>query len=318
MSIPVMDDVRDAFCDVPTGVRLCYRIHGPDDGTPLLLIAGLSLQLTYWPPALIDALVRSGFRVIVFDNRDVGRSSRIPQKPPGLLRQFLRRPHRSAYDLEDMAADTIGLLDRLDIAQAHLVGMSMGGMIGQIMAARHPHRTLSLTSIFSTTGARNVGQPALSSLLMLGKPPARDREEAVRRYCQIMAHIGPRTYAASEDALRAYAAEAWDRGQQARDHEGVARQLGAIFKSGDRTAEVARIRVPTLVVHGDEDPMVSPSGGVATAEAIAGAEMVTIRGMGHFIPDGVVPLLTDLVVGHATRSAARSTHAVERVGTPTV
>lgn len=313
MSIHTMDEVRDAFCDVPTGMRMCYRTYGPDSGEPLLLIAGLSLQLTSWPASLIDGLVQRGFRVITFDNRDVGRSSRIPQSPPGLIRQILRRPIQSAYDLKDMAADAIGLLDRLHVARAHIVGMSMGGMIGQIIAATHRQRTLSLTSIFSTTGARNVGQPAPSSMLMLTKPPARNREEAVQRYSRIMAHIGSQMYAVNEEARRAYAADAWERGEQSRDHEGTARQIGAIIKSGDRTAEIRRIQVPTLVVHGDRDLMVSPSGGAATAVAIAGAEMVTIRGMGHDIPDGVVPLLTDLIDGHARRSAARSTAVLARV-----
>ncbi|QBR04437.1 alpha/beta hydrolase (plasmid) [Paraburkholderia pallida] len=309
-----MNEVRDAFCDVRTGVRMCYRTYGPDSGEPLLLIAGLSLQLTSWPASLTDGLVQRGFRVIVFDNRDVGRSSRISQPPPGMIRQMLRRPIPSAYDLEDMAADTIGLLDYLHVARAHIVGMSMGGMIGQIMAATHPQRTVSLTSIFSTTGARKVGQPALSSLSMLTRPPAHTRDEAVQRYSEIMAHIGTQTYPVNDAARRAYAADAWDRGQQARDHEGMARQIGAIIKSGDRTAAIRRIQVPTLVVHGDRDLMVAPSGGVATAAAIAGAEMVTIRGMGHDIPDGVVPLLTDLIDGHARRSVARSPAELASVG----
>lgn len=306
MSIHAMDEARDAFCDVPTGVRLCYRTYGPDTAEPLLLIAGLSLQLTSWPAGLIDGLVRCGYRVIAFDNRDVGRSSRIAQQPPGLFRQFLRRPIRSAYDLHDMAADTIGLLDHLHVARAHIVGMSMGGMIGQIIAATHPQRTLSLTSIISTTGARNVGQPAASTMLKLIKPPPRDREEAIERYSRVMAHIGSQTYPVSDDARRAYAADAWERGQQARDHEGMSRQIGAIMKSGDRTAEIRRIRTPTLVVHGDRDLLVAPSGGVATAAAIDGAEMVTIRGMGHDIPNGVAPLLTDLIDGHAKRSVTRT------------
>ncbi|WP_107309683.1 alpha/beta fold hydrolase [Burkholderia metallica] len=306
MSIHAMDEARDLFCDVPTGVRLCYRTYGLENAEPLLLIAGLSLQLTSWPANMIDALVQRGFRVIVLDNRDVGRSSRIAQKPPGLLRQFLRLPMPSAYSLEDMAADTVGLLDHLRVARAHVVGMSMGGMIAQIIAGSHPHRTLSLTSIFSTTGSRKVGQPALSSMSMLTRPPARTRDEAMQRYSAVMAHIGTQTYPVDDAARRTYAADAWDRGQQAKDAEGMARQLGAIIKSGDRTADVRRIRVPTLVVHGDLDRMVAASGGTATAAAIPGAEMVTIRGMGHDIPAGVVPLLVDLIAGHAGRHAAGS------------
>ncbi|CAJ0684180.1 alpha/beta fold hydrolase [Ralstonia holmesii] len=306
MSIHAMDEAHDLFCDAPTGVRLCYRTYGLESAEPLLLVAGLSLQLTSWPANMIDGLVQRGFRVIVLDNRDVGRSSRIAQKPPGLLRQFLRLPMPSGYSLEDMAADTVGLLDHLCVARAHIVGMSMGGMIAQIIAGSHPHRTLSLTSIFSTTGSRKVGQPAISSMSMLTKPPARTRDEAVQRYSAIMAHIGTQTYPVDDAARRAYAADAWDRGQQAKDAEGVARQLGAIIKSGDRTAEVRRIRVPTLVVHGDLDLMVAASGGTATAAAIPDAEMVTIRGMGHDISEGVAPLLVDLIAGHAKRNTAAS------------
>ena len=141
---------------------------------------------------------------------------------------------------------------------------------------------------------------------MLTRPPARTRDEAMQRYSAVMAHIGTQTYPVDDAARRAYAADAWDRGQQAKDAEGMARQLGAIIKSGDRTADVRRIRAPTLVVHGDLDRMVAASGGTATAAAIPGAEMVTIRGMGHDIPAGVVPLLVDLIAGHAGRHAAGS------------
>ncbi|WCM23659.1 alpha/beta hydrolase [Paraburkholderia bryophila] len=306
MSIHAMDEARDLFCDLPTGVRLCYRTYGLESGHPLLLIAGLSLQLTSWPSNLIDDLVQRGFHVIVLDNRDVGRSSRIPQKPPGLLRQFLRLPIPSAYGLEDMAADTVGLLDHLRVARAHVVGMSMGGMIAQIIAGTHPQRTWSLTSIFSSTGSRKVGQPAISSMSMLTKPPARTRDEAVQRYSAIMAHIGTQTYPVNDAGRRAYAADAWDRDQPEKYAEGMARQFGAIIKSGDRTADIRRIRVPTLVVHGDRDLMVAANGGTATAAAIPGAEMVTIRGMGHDISEGVVPLLVDLIDGHARRSTAGS------------
>ncbi|WP_175850930.1 alpha/beta fold hydrolase [Burkholderia cepacia] len=314
MTIHAMEAIQDAFCDLPGGVRLCYRTYGPDDGEPLLLIAGMTLQLTFWPPALIGALIQCGYRVIVFDNRDVGRSSRIARPGPSVLRQFLRVPVKDGYDLEDMAQDTIGLLDSLKVARAHVVGMSMGGMIGQVLAARHPQRVLSLTSIISTTGARNVGQPAMSSMLMLTAPPPRTREAAVEQYSRIMAHIGTQTYPADDAARRAYAAQAWDRGQQARDHESTTRQIGAIIKSGDRTEEIRRIRAPTLVVHGDRDLLVAPSGGVATAAAIPGADMVTVRGMGHDIPDGVVPLLTSLIDGHIRHRATRAAAEPERVG----
>lgn len=167
MSVYAQNTIEDKFCDVSTGMRLCYRTYGPDDGEPLLLIVGLGLQLTAWPISLINNLIQCGYKVIIFDNRDVGRSSRVSQRPPNLLRQLIRRPESSAYDLQDMAQDVIGLLDHLCVTRAHVVGMSMGGMIAQVIAAQYPQRIKSLTSIFSTTGALNVGQPALSSLLML-------------------------------------------------------------------------------------------------------------------------------------------------------
>ncbi len=305
MAVCEFDNGEDQFCDAPTGYRLCYRVHGHARGEPILLIAGLGLQLTYWSPRLIDGLVERGFRVITMDNRDAGRSSRAPHKPPSLWRQLTKRPGARAYTLEDMARDTKGVLDHLEVPRVHLVGVSMGGMIAQVLAAQHPDQTASLTSIFSTTGAGNVGQPAGSTLLKLAKAPPRGREEAVGRYLQIMEHIGSTAYPMNEQALRAYATQAWNRGAGEHAHEGVARQIGAIMKSGDRTAQVRLIKAPTLVVHGDLDRMVAHSGGVATANAIDGADLITIRGMGHFIADGVVPLLTDLIDGHARRSVER-------------
>ncbi|TFE36511.1 alpha/beta hydrolase [Paraburkholderia dipogonis] len=310
MSVYALEAIEDEFCDVSTGMRICYRTYGQRSGEPLLLVAGLGLQLTFWPPSLINGFVERGYRVVIFDNRDVGRSSRATQPAPGLLRQFLRRCSASAYTLQDMAKDAIGLLDHLCMSRAHVVGMSMGGMIAQTIAARYPQRTLSLTSIFSTTGARRVGQPALSSMLMLAKPPPRSREEVMQRHLKLISHIGSTTYPVNKQALRAYAAGAWDRGHGAHAHEGTARQIGAIIKSGDRTAEVRRIEAPTLIVHGDQDRMVAPSGGIATAAAIAGAEMITIRGMGHFIPEAVVPILSDLIDGHARRSSLALMHSL--------
>lgn len=290
-----MSTGTDQFCPTPSGLRLCYRTYGSAAGAPLLLIAGLGLQLISWPSGLIDGLVDRGFWVIAFDNRDVGLSGRVAAKPPGLFKQLLRLTKDSPYDLGDMTADTLALLDHLQIDRAHLVGMSMGGMIAQTLAARYPQRVRSLTSIFSTTGARNVGQPAASTLWRLLKPAPRNREAAVARFVNVMRHIGATAYPLPENDLRHYASQAWDRGQGLKDSASVARQIGAIMKSADRTAEVRRIHAPTLVIHGDIDRMVAPSGGKATAQAIPGARLVTLPGMGHSIPDGVVPALLDLI-----------------------
>ena len=297
----------DRFVDLPAGPRLCHRVDGPDDGTPLLLIAGLGLDLTSWPQRMVDGFVERGFRVVRLDNRDAGRSSRIDSPPPGRLRQLLARPRPDAYDLADMAADTVGLLDALGIERVHLLGMSMGGMIAQTVAARHPTRVLSLTSVFSTTGDRRVGQPARSTLLRLAKAPARTVEESVERHLAMLGHIGSSVFPPDEEVERAWATAVWDRGGGARSGAPVARQIGAIQASGDRTPDLARITVPTLVVHGDRDLMVHPTGGRATAAAIPGARHVEVAGMAHHLAPGVVDRLVEL-----TTDLARTTSGETR------
>ena len=300
---------EDRFADLPTGIRLCYRVAGPDDGEPLLLVAGLGIDLTSWPQRLVDGFTDGGFRVVRFDNRDVGRSTFVPQPPPSRLQQLLARPRPDAYDLGDMAEDARALLDALGVASTHVLGMSMGGMIGQTLAARHPDRVRTLTSVFSTTGSRRVGQPARSTIVRLARPPARTREESVTRHLAMLRHIGSSAFPPDDAQERAYAAAAWDRiGSRSdemaqRDH-GVARQIQAIQASGDRTAELGRITAPTLVVHGDTDRMVHPSGGRATARAIPGSRHVQIDGMAHHIAPGVVDRLVDLTTVHA-RGGAR-------------
>lgn len=291
---------EDRFADLPTGIRLCYRVEGPDDGEPLLLVAGLGIDLTSWPQRLVDRFLHAGFRVVRFDNRDVGRSTFVPRPPPTKLQQLLARPRPDAYDLGDMAEDALGLLDVLGIGGTHVLGMSMGGMIGQTLAARHPDRVRTLTSVFSTTGSRRVGQPARSTIVRLARRPARTREQSVTRHLAMLRHIGSSAFPPDDAQERAYAAAAWDRiGSDARRDHGVARQIQAIQASGDRTAELAGITAPTLVVHGDTDRMVHPSGGRATARAIPGARHVQIHGMAHHIAPGVVDRLVDLTTVHA-------------------
>ena len=292
VDVPAQD--VDRFAELPAGPRICYRVEGPEDGEPLVLVAGLSLDLTSWPQRMVDGFTGRRFRVVRFDNRDAGRSARIGNPPPGRLRQALARPRPDAYDLTDMAADTVGLLDALGLGRVHLVGMSMGGMIAQTVAARHPARVASLTSIFSTTGHRRVGQPARSTLLRLARSPARTVEESVERHLAMLGHIGSSVFPPDEELERAWATAVWDRCGGARSGAPVARQIGAIQASGDRTAELRRITAPTLVVHGDVDRMVHPSGGRATAAAIPGARHVEIPGMGHHLAPGVVDRLVEL------------------------
>jgi NAD(P)-dependent dehydrogenase (short-subunit alcohol dehydrogenase family)/pimeloyl-ACP methyl ester carboxylesterase len=290
---------EDRFAELPSGIRLCHRVDGPDDGEPLLLVAGLAIDLTSWPQRMVDGLVERGFRVIRFDNRDVGRSTFVDAPPPTRAQQLRARPRPDAYDLGDMAEDAAGLLDVLGIERTHVVGMSMGGMIGQTLAARHPDRVLTLTSIFSTTGHRRVGQPARSTILRLAQRPPVSREESVTRHLAMLRHIGSTAFPPDPDLERAYASAAWDRCEHPRRSQGVARQIQAIQASGDRSPELAGVRVPTLVVHGDTDRMVHPSGGRATAAAIPGARHVEIAGMAHHLAPGVVDRLVDLAATHA-------------------
>ena len=292
----------DQFCRAGADRQVCYRTDGDPSGTPLLLIAGLTLDLTSWPRAMVDGLVAQGFYVIRFDNRDAGRTTPAASPPPSMLRRALRRPRRDGYDLADMAGDAIAVLDHLGIAQAHVAGMSMGGMIAQTVAARYPARTSSLTSIFSTTGGKRVGQPAISTLLLLSNPGSRSRDEFIRKHVRLMSHLAGTGFPLDEAGAAEYAAGAWDRGLREVPGDGVARQINAIYKSGDRTAELGRISVPTLVIHGDRDRIVHPSGGRATAAAITGAPHVTIAGMGHDLAPGVIDRLVELITNHIEQS----------------
>ena len=298
--------VEEQFAVLPNGISLCYRDLPATGGggaqtDPILMTIGLSFQLIHWPEPLLDTLRVGGHRVIVFDNRDSGKST-FPDGPiPGLLQRLKREAPDGAYDLSDMAEDSILLLDHLQIARAHVVGMSMGGMIAQVMAARNPDRVSSLTSIFSSTGARKTGQPGLRMTLQLSRKPAKMREDFIERAVQTNGIIGGSGYAHEPQDLRATFGTAWDRAGR-KMHAGVGRQLGAIFASGDRTKELAGIKAPTLVLHGDRDPLVAPSGGTATAKAIPGARHVTMDGMGHDIPASLAPRLSELILEHV-RSA---------------
>jgi pimeloyl-ACP methyl ester carboxylesterase len=293
MGVTAIDEER--LLDAGDGITLCAQRFGDPAAPPLLLISGLGQQLIAWPTALCEQLAERGLQVIRFDNRDVGRSTRASVPPPKPQQLLTRRFAPGQYTLADMARDTAGLLDALELDNVHVAGRSMGGMIGQTLAARHPRRVRTLTSIMSTTGARRVGRPALSTWrLMLGKP-SKERAESVERAVVLWRHIGSHGYPFDEAEVRALAGLAFDRGH---DPAGVARQLAAIIKSGDRTRELRSIGVPTLVVHGDRDRMVAPTGGGATAAAIPGARQVTIAGMGHDLPAGAWPRLVELIAGH--------------------
>ncbi len=290
----------ERFCDVGRGVTLCYETFGDPASPPMLLIQGLGMQLIAWPDALCERLVAGGLYVVRFDNRDCGRSTRPRVAPPSMVQLGTRRFVREQYALSDMARDTAGLIDALELEPVHAVGVSMGGMIAQTLAAQYPERVRSLVSMMSTTGARGQGRPAPSTLRMMLSPVPKDEDGATERFVRMFRHVGSRGFPFDEEEARDRARQAYRR---AFHPAGTARQMAAIIKSGDRTAELAHIMAPTLVVHGDHDPMVNPSGGRATAEAIPGARLQTIVGMGHDLPDGALEQIAELLLDHAARAA---------------
>lgn len=283
--------------DVGRGIRLCYDQIGDQDDPPIVLIPGLGQQLHSWPQEFAEALARRGYLVTRLDNRDVGRSTHMsfPAPKPWAIIRGGNDPRQ--YHLGDMARDTVGLLDALAYRDAHLVGISMGAMIAQTVAAHYPGRVRTLTSLISTTGAPRIGRPALSTWwrLATARPP-RSRDEAIQRALKIFRHIGSHGFPFDEQWVTQRAGMDWDRDQTS---DGVARQLAGIFASGDRTFELHQIDVPTLVIHGDRDRMVHPTGGDATAKAIPGARLETITGMGHDLPRPVWPRLIDLIADNS-------------------
>ncbi|GAB2837327.1 alpha/beta hydrolase [Actinoallomurus bryophytorum] len=299
--------MTERVADAGREISLAYEEIGDAGADPLVLVAGLGQQLHSWPTEFCERLAERGYRVVRFDNRDVGRSTHMRFRPPGPAAMITRRWHPQQYDLTDLATDTVGLLDALGYQDAHLVGISMGGMIAQTVAARSPRRVRTLTSIMSMTGARGVGRPAPSTWLrMAGRRPA-TRQAAIEGAVRMFRHIGSRGYPFDEEWIRELAGLGWDRDPS---REGTGRQLAAIIRSGDRTAQLRAVTAPTLVIHGDHDRMVHPTGGAATARAIAGARLETVPGMGHDLPMGAWPVLLDLIDGHARRAGtARSTDA---------
>ncbi|MFP5487406.1 MAG: alpha/beta fold hydrolase [Acidimicrobiia bacterium] len=282
------------------GIRIEYEELG--EGEPLLLVMGLSGQLTDWPIGFVDELVRRGFRVIRFDNRDIGLSTEFTGTPPTtaqLAKAVLaRRPVPAEYRISDMAADAAGLLDALDIERAHVAGMSMGGMITQALAIDHPSRVRSITSIMSTTGNRRVGQPKLSLVRRFARRPTPTRATAVDQGVETFRAISGPTFDEAE-------ARAMIEASVARSFRpaGVARQTAAIMASPDRTPGLRRLRVPALVVHGLVDPLVRPSGGIATAAAIPGSRLLMFNDMGHDIPRTRWDEMADAIARNAARAA---------------
>lgn len=283
-------------------LQICVEVRGDDAAVPLLLVMGLGAQLISWDDGFADALVERGFRVIRFDNRDVGRSTWLDDRPVDLGAVFASigagETPDVPYLLSDMAADAVGVLDALGVDAAHIVGASMGGMIVQTMAIEHPDRVLSVTSIMSTTGDPDVGQPTADALAVLvGEAPTTE-EEAVASALAADRVFGSPDYR-DDDAVEARARREFAR---ARNPQGFARQLAAILASPSRTEALGSVTAPVTVIHGAADTLVTPSGGARTAEAVPGAIHIEIDGMGHNLPRALWPEIIDAITTNTQRS----------------
>lgn len=284
-------------------IELYYEENGPADGPVILLVMGLGAQMIAWPDEFIHGLVSKGYRVIHYDNRDVGMSQRMEgAKTPHLVWTMFKAriglPVRVPYTLGDMAADGIGLLDALGIDKAHVVGASMGGMIVQLMAANHPERTLSMTSIMSSSGKAGLpgARPDIQRQFMVKRPPDASREEAVAFGAELVSAFSFPDPARPENAHAEMAAKAFDRGYYP---VGTRRQLLAIIADGSRIDRLKTIKVPTLVVHGGADPLVPKEGSEDIARHIPGARLEIIDEMAHDLPPSQVGRILDLIAGHA-------------------
>ena len=281
------------------GIEIEYEESGTGD--PLLLVMGLNGQLVDWPAGFVDELVERGFRVIRFDNRDAGLSTEMTGVPPSrfeLVKDVVtHHGPPDQYLVADMAGDAIGLLDALGIERAHVVGMSMGGMIAQQIAIDAPERVLSLTSIMSTTGSQRVGKPKARLVWKYLRREPVGPEQAVENAVELFRAISGPTFDDAE--FRVLAKESVARSYRP---EGTARQLGAILSSPDRTAGLRELRVPTLVIHGTVDPLVNYSGGVATANAVPGARLLMFNDMGHDLPRTRWDEMADAIRANADRA----------------
>lgn len=287
------------------GIELACDVTG--EGTPLVLIMGLGAQLVHWPDGFVAGLAARGFRVVRFDNRDAGESTWLdhlgrPDLRRGIARALLGRPARADYDLVDMADDTAALLDALGLDDAHVVGVSMGGMIGQTLALRHAARVRSLTSVMSSPGGvRNLlARPSVVAGIL--KPPGRTEDAFVASSLAFAAHLQGRGFALDRAELTLQSRRAFRRGVHP---AGFARQLMASLSHGDRSEALRFVRTPTLVVHGDDDPLIPWRAGAATARAIPGARLEIIAGMGHCLPSALWDVLGDLIADHARRADLR-------------
>jgi pimeloyl-ACP methyl ester carboxylesterase len=290
------------------GIDICYEIFGDAKAEPMLLIMGLGAQMIHWDDEFCRQLAARGFRVIRFDNRDIGKSSKLTGgkrlTAVELLKlRFLKIPVAAPYTLLDMAKDTIGLMDVLSIRTAHLVGASMGGMIAQEIAISFPQRVRSLTSIMSTTGNPKVPPPTREASAILMAPPPATKEEYFVRFAQTWKILRGGSFPEDEALDRSRAERTYERGL---NPAGVGRQLRAILASGSRKERLRAVKAPTLVIHGSVDPLVRPEGGKDTAASIPGAKFLLVEGMGHALPIPMWPPVIDAIDKHAHGAAAKA------------
>jgi pimeloyl-ACP methyl ester carboxylesterase len=290
------------------GIDICYDVFGDANAEPLLLIMGLGAQMIVWDDEFCEKLAARGFRVIRFDNRDIGKSGRLtgggPLRPLELLKlRFLKIALAAPYRLIDMAKDTIGLMHALGIQSAHLVGASMGGMIAQEIAISFPQAVRSLTSIMSTTGNPRLPPPSRAAMTLLMAPPPKSREEYIERFAKTWKFLRVGSFPDDEARDGALAMRTFDRGL---NPAGVGRQLRAILASGSRKERLRAVKAPTLVIHGTVDPLVHPEAGRDTAASIPGAKLLMIEGMGHAVPIPMWPQIIDAIDRHAHGAAAKA------------
>ena len=278
------------------GIEIEYETFGEPTDPAVLLIMGLGAQLTRWPLPFVEDLVARGYFAIRYDNRDIGLSTKfdgapVPELPALIGAMIAGRKPDVPYSLNDMAADAVGLLDALDIRRAHIMGASMGGMIAQLVAAEYPDRVLSLTSIMSSTG--NPGLPPSkpeAMAVLTSRPTGNDRETMIAHGLRAEKIIGSPGYPVSEDVMRARVERDFDRMHYP---AGPGRQLAAVVANGDRRAAIATITAPTMVIHGADDPLVPVEAGRDTAATIAGAQITEVPGMGHNLPEALIPTILD-------------------------
>ncbi len=290
------------------GLQICYDEFGDPAHPAVLLIMGLGTQMIAWPEEFCQHLVAGGYRVIRFDNRDIGLSQKLAdEKVPNLLRMLLASgfglPLRVPYTLHDMALDTVGLLDGLGIERAHIVGASMGGMIAQLVAGDHPQRTLSLTSMMSTSGARSLPRASRQVQRLMVRRAGSGEDEYLRFATRFWGVIGSPAFPPGKQELRERLLASYRRSYYP---QGFLRQFAAILASGDRVGLLRGVQRPTLVIHGSADALVPVEGGIHTADLVPGAQLAVIDGMGHDLPIVLLPRLASLILEHISNPEQRA------------